>query len=54
MVLEGGMIRDSCFKTGYILCPPRNYLIIHLHGLGHGVLTENSILGHGALNKNMA
>jgi hypothetical protein len=32
----------------------KNYLSIYLHELGHGVITENSTLGHGSLNKNMA
>jgi hypothetical protein len=32
----------------------KNYLRIYLHGFSHGVITENSNLGHGSLNKNMA
>jgi hypothetical protein len=31
-----------------------NYLSVHLHELGHGVIMEYSNLGHGSLNKNMA
>jgi hypothetical protein len=31
-----------------------DYLSIHLHEFGHGVITENSNLGNGSLNKSMA
>jgi hypothetical protein len=31
-----------------------DYLSIRLHELGHGVIMENSNLGHGSLNKNRA
>ena len=47
LVLEGDMTRDSCFKSGYTLCPQTDYLSTHLHELGRGVITENSNLGHG-------
>jgi hypothetical protein len=54
MVLEGDMTRDTCFKPNTLYVQQRNYLSIHLHEFDHGGITENSNLGHGSLNKNMA
>jgi hypothetical protein len=54
MVLEGNMTRYSYFKPGTLYVQQRNYRSIYLYGLGHGVIMENSNLGHGSLNKNMA
>jgi hypothetical protein len=55
MVLVGNMTRYSCFKSGYTLGPTKK-LPRHLFFsmFGHGVITDNSNLGHGSLNKNMA
>jgi hypothetical protein len=54
MVLEGDMTRDSCLSPGTVYVQQRNYLSIYLHEFGHGGITENSNLGQGSLNKNMA
>jgi hypothetical protein len=54
MVLEGNTTRYSYFKPGTLYVQQRNYLSIYLYGLGHGVIIENSNLGHGLLNKNIA
>jgi hypothetical protein len=41
-------------SLGTIYVQQGNYLSIYLYEFGHGVITENSNLGHGSLDKNMA